>query len=227
MIVLKMVSSTNKFGGLKYNTYICFINLKIMEKFDLETKPTLFDKLKWWLQDVRHYPKEFATGVKNLWKWFPTIWKDRDWDSHFIYEILKVKINNQSKYISSHNRYTMAKRDAEIMMLVTRLIQHCQDDTYDMEYMDYHESEIVYNKIEGKDSYEIDIETKSERFKEYFAKYPRQYKRVLNGDINMFQREMREKDDKIIAMEIAHENQKRCRKLLHKILEGNLEKWWD
>ena len=36
----------NKFAGLKYNTYICFINLKIMEKFDLETKPTLFDKLK-------------------------------------------------------------------------------------------------------------------------------------------------------------------------------------
>jgi hypothetical protein len=227
MIVLKMVSSTNKIGGLKYNTYICFINLKIMEKFNLETKPTLFDKLKWWLQDVKHYPKEFITGVKNLWKWFPTIWKDRDWDSHFIYEILKVKITNQSKYISSHNRYTMAKRDAEIMMLTTRLIQHCQDDTYDMEYMDYHESEIIYNKIEGKDSYEIDIETKNERFKEYFAKYPRQYKRVLNGDINMFQRELREKDDKIIAMEIAHENQKRCRKLLHKILEGNLEKWWD
>jgi hypothetical protein len=43
----------------------------------------------------------------------------------------------------------------------------------------------------------------------------------------MFERDINDKTDNIIAMEIAHENQERCRKLLHKILEDNLEKWWD
>jgi hypothetical protein len=88
---------------------------------------------------------------------------------------------------------------------------------------------LVYYQIKknGEELYSVDVDSKNERFGEYFAKYPIQYKRVLNGDINMFQKDIREKDDKIIAMEIAHENQERCRKLLHKILEDNLEKWWD
>lgn len=200
-------------------------------EFNWGEKPTLLERLKWWLQDVRYYPKEFITGVKNLWKWFPTIWKDRDWDSHFIYEILKVKITNQSKYIGGHNRHTRAKRDAEIMMLVTRLIQHCQDETYAMEYMDYHDSKLLFsllpNKKNGEELYSVDIDSKNERFGEYFAKYPIQHKRVLNGELNIYERDISEKDDKLVAMEIAHENQERCRKLLHRILQDNLEKWWD
>ena len=85
---------------------------------DEELEVTLFDKFKWWVKDdLRYYHKDFYNGVKNLIKWFPTIWKDRDWDSDFIYEILKNKIENQSHYINKHNRHTRAKRDAEIMLL--------------------------------------------------------------------------------------------------------------
>jgi hypothetical protein len=31
-------------------------------------------------------------GIKNLTKWFSVIWNDRDWDHHFLFEILKFKL---------------------------------------------------------------------------------------------------------------------------------------
>ena len=67
----------------------------------------------------------------------------------------------------------------------------------------------------------------SENFDDYFKKYPRQYKKVLLGEINRFGNEVDETDKQRIAMEIAHENQDRCRKLIFKIMESEIERWWD
>ena len=61
--------------------------------------------------------RDFIQGIKTLIRWFPIIWKDRDYDDHFIWEILKFKIRNQADYIGSKDRHVSAKRDAEIMML--------------------------------------------------------------------------------------------------------------
>ncbi len=172
--------------------------------------------------------KSFIQGVKNLWKWFPVIWKDRDWDSHFIYEVMRFKIGNQSKYIGEHDRHTRAKRDSEMMTLTTRLIQRCQDEYYDLEYMDFHEWKLNWLDVDGRpDLKEMDIEDVSDNFDEYFKKYPRQYKKVLSGELNRFRREVGHGNRKVYAMEIAHENQDRCRKLLFKIMERNIEGWWD
>ena len=196
----------------------------------------MFETIRlWWKFEGRYYHKDFIQGVKNLWKWFPVIWKDRDWDTHFIYEIIRVKLNNQAKYISFHNRHTRAKRDAEIMQLVNRLFKRCQDDFYDLEYMDYHESNMNWLDItpednipeKYKDSKRLEIELVSERFDEYFKKYPRQYKRVMSGEVCRFSREPEHKDKQEIAMEIAHENQYRCRKLAFKIMSDHIERWWD
>ena len=53
----------------------------------------------------------------------------------------------------------------------------------------------------------------------------------MSGEVNFFSglgfAEKQEKDRKTIAMEIARENQDRCRKLLFKIIEENIEGWWD
>ena len=196
----------------------------------------IFEKISlWWRFDGRYYHKDFIQGVKYLWKWFPTIWRDRDWDSYFIYEVIRVKLNNQAEYIGGKNRHTSAKRDAELMKLTSRLIQRCQDDHYDMEYMDYHESNLLWLDVteednipeKYKDSKRLEIEEISENFDEYFKKYPRQYKRVMSGEVSRFSYPIEEKDKKLIAMEIAHENQDRCRKLVFKIMSNRIEGWWD
>jgi hypothetical protein len=189
----------------------------------------MLDGIKiWWKYDGRYYHKDFIQGVKNLWKWFPTIWKDRDYDGHYIYELLRVKIEHQAKYIGDRNIHTEAKRDAERMRLVARLIKLQQDDFYDMEYMDYHETKYDFVPTdETKKWYTMEDELVSENFEEYFAKYLRQYKRVLSGEVDRYSRPIEEKDKKLIAMEIAHENHERSRELLFKILNEHIERWWD
>lgn len=194
-------------------------------------KLNIFEKIRlWWEFDAQYYHKNFIHGVKNLWRWFPTIWKDRDYDHAFIYNILSKKLEFQSEYIGKRDFHTRAKRDAEIMMLVTRLIKKCRDDDYGMEYIDYCVDESNFIEIdeeyEGNKLYKWEMTEISENYDDYFKKYPIQYKRVLSGEVNRFRRDEK-KDKKLIAMEIAHENSERCRKLLFKIMEENIERWWD
>jgi len=160
--------------------------------------------------------KQFFRNIRNLIRWFPIIWKDRDWDDHFIFEILKFKIKNQAKYIGYHDRHVLAKRDAEIMMLCVRLIEKIQDEYYACEYQSYHESELIFVDSEDHPGmYEMEILEKSERYDEYFKKYPRIAKRFTFKD----------KGKK--AFNIAKVNQERAHKLLFKILEQNITRWWD
>lgn len=66
-------------------------------------------------------------------------------------------------------------------------------------------------------------EQEAEHFDDYFKKYPRVYKQVLNMEKTPFSR----KEKRGIAINMAHINEKRANKLLFKILEQNINKWWD
>jgi hypothetical protein len=200
-----------------------------MIDFGEKEKPNSFKKIGlWWKFSGRYYHSDFIQGVKNLWKWFPTIWRDRDWDHGFIYEIIKVKLKNQSDYIGSRNTFISSKRNSELMKLTTRLIQRCQDDFYELELMDYQEIKLKFVPTDETEKwFRMEDTIVSERFDEYFKKYPLQYKRVLSGEINRFDRDGEEKEKNLIGMEIAHENQERCRKLLFKIMERHIDGWWD
>jgi hypothetical protein len=193
----------------------------------------MFDKIRlWWKFDGKYYHKYLIQGIKNLIKWFPIIWKDRDWDSQFIFDILQFKLKNQSKYIGFHDRHTSAKQDAEVMMKCVDLIEKVKTEFYQSEYMDYHESTFDFIDIpenERGDWYEegmtqLHSELISERFDEYFAKYPEVYDYVINNpDKCVFEN----KDKQTIAMNMGHELHKRARKELFTLLEENIERWWD
>ena len=160
--------------------------------------------------------KQFFKRIHNLYRWFPIIWKDQDWDDHYIFEILKFKLKNQAKYIGYHDRHTSAKRDAEIMMLCVRLIEKVQDEWYGTEHHDYHKSELKFiDSINHPGNYEMEIEHISDNYEDYFKKYPRISKQVTDED----------KHKK--AFKIAKINEERAHKLLFKILEQNIRRWWD
>ena len=165
--------------------------------------------------------KRFFRKIKNIIRWFPIIWKDEDWDDNYIFEILKFKLKNQSKYIESKNRHTTAKRDAEIMMLCTRLIDRIQNDYYIIEHLDYQETEFKFIPIEGEDLSEMKIEHISDNLGDYFSKYPKIYEKALIENNLDFTGKHR------IAIYMSRMNHNRARKLLFKILEENIEKWWD
>ena len=160
--------------------------------------------------------KQFFRNIKNLIRWFPIIWKDRDWDDHFIFEILKFKLQNQAKYIGERGHHTRAKRDAEIMMTCVRLIEKIQNEYYGTEYLNYNDSELIFiDSADYPNMYEMIAVEKSEHYDDYFKKYPRIAKQFTISD----------KGKK--AFKIARINEQRAHKLLFKILEENITRWWD
>jgi hypothetical protein len=193
-------------------------------------RPNLFRRIwLWWEHDGKYYHKYFKQGIKNIWYWFPIIWKDRNWDDHYIFEVLKHKLKAQAKYIGDNDRHTRAQLDAKRMRLCVKLIEKVQEEEYAMEYMDYHKDRLWFTDCEDRPGSSLwNSETISENFDKYFKKYPLVYKRVLKGE-GPFTLDGRDEEEikKIIAMNIAHINQQRAHKLLFKVMEKNILGWWD
>lgn len=185
----------------------------------------LFNRLRlWWKFDGKYTIKNIKQGLKNLYVWFPIIWKDRNWDQGYIFDILAKKLTLQSQYIGQRDWHTTAKRDAEIMMTCVRLIEKVKEEYYQMEYFDYHESRFLFNEIEGDSEYvSLDIQEVSENYDAYFKKYPLVYKTVTAKDRFIFDNDTKHH----IAMNIAHHNHNRAKNLLFKIINEHIEGWWD
>lgn len=195
-------------------------------------KPWIVRKLKfislWWYHDGQFFHTNIKRGIKNIWYWLPIVWKDRNWDSHYIFEIMKHKIKAQSEYIGSRDIHTRAKRDSEVMMTCVRLMEKVQDDFYSSEYSDYHKTKHWFEPAdkEGYSTWESRI--LSEDFDSYIKKYPLIEKRVMNGEgvFSLDGEDSLEIKQKL-AMNIGHINHERARKLLFKIMEQHIERWWD
>jgi hypothetical protein len=184
----------------------------------------------WWRFEGKFYHKDLYRGLVNLFKWFPVIWKDRNWDDSYIFKVLEHKVKLQAKEIGERGNHLSAKRDAEIMMTCVRLMERVREEYYPMEYSDYHNSKYWFEDIKEKPGYSTwEHEILDENFDEYFKKYPLIYKRVINGEgvFNINKEENDSERKKVIAMNISKINHDRARKLLFSLLERNIERWWD
>jgi hypothetical protein len=194
-------------------------------------QPWIIRKLRfiplWWNHEGKYLHTTIKRGIKSVWYWLPIIWKDRHWDSHYIFEIMKHKLSAQAEYIGGRDRHTRAQQDARRMRLCVKLMGLVQDEFYSSEYSDYHKTKHWFQDLPEKPGYSSwESRLLEENFDNYFKKYPLIYKKVINGD-GIINREGREEDKQIIAMNIGLINHDRARKLLFKVMEENIEKWWD
>jgi hypothetical protein len=172
--------------------------------------------------------KYMYQSIKNLIRWLPVIWKDKDWDDHFIWEILKTKLKHQSQYIGNRDFHTRAKYDSERMMWCVRLIDKIQDEFYSSEYMDYHVSNYNWLDIEDKPDYkELKIEEVSENYDDYIAKHKAAVRKILsNKELQVFELN-NDNYKRRLAMNIGYYNEKRAQDLLFKLLNRDIRSWWE
>ena len=181
----------------------------------------------WWKFEGSYIPQNIKQGIYNLWYWFPVIWKDRNWDQDFIFEILRHKLSRQASHLKKYSIHDSAERDAEKIMTCVRLIDKVREGYYEMEYFDYHEIKCWFEEIPGNpECVSYKSEELKENFDDYFSKYPLILKKVLNGE-GPLEIDGREEEKQIGAMSIGRLNHVRARKLLFKIMEQNIERWWD
>ena len=162
----------------------------------------------------------FLTGCKNVIRWSPTIFKDRDWDDWYIYNILQKKIEFQRQEIIYANRHMQVDRDNRDMTIVLNLIERVKEDYYGIEYLDYSESKFRFEPIDGDDKYyTMEEDIISENYDNYIKKYPSSVRRVL--------KEKPDLNKKDLCFWVAKHNEEKAHDLLHKILKEKMRRWWD
>lgn len=182
----------------------------------------------WWSFEARWYPKVFRKGIKNLVYWVPIIWKDRHWDHSYIFAVLQHKLKAQADWIQEHGNHLNAPTDARLMRTCVCLINRVSEGYYSQEYMDYMKNKHWFEEIPGRqDAKEFRSRLVEDRLDQYFAKYPRVYQRALTeGPFHLEPGEVESRRE-VIAMNIAHLNHERARGLLFRIMEQNIERWWN
>jgi hypothetical protein len=170
---------------------------------------------KIWI-DIRWFFIRLSMSIKNVIRWLPVIWEDKDWDYSFIYKILQFKLKNQAEYIGRRDWHTRAKRDAEIMMTCVRLIDKINEQYYGMEYFEYYD----YDMSTDNPNRFLEFNVTRDELDTYYAKYPLTFKKIEAeyGDT---------KDRSSTALLMGDDRQRKARKLLFKILDENIETWWD
>lgn len=121
-------------------------------------------KIKNWFDDYLSF-HAIRDGVRNLIKWFPVVWQDRDFDYGYLYTMLEFKLDNMQKFFESDYTYSMdakeyGKQIKECKELLIRIHnetiwdEHWDDNkaTFTMSIdelskLDREEKELFWNKM--------------------------------------------------------------------------------
>jgi hypothetical protein len=166
--------------------------------------------------------KQFIDGVSNIVKWAPTIYKNRDWDDGFIFEILKFKLIQQRKELVRGNRHMGVEAINRDITICLNLIEHIQNETYNLEYQDYVREKVWFSD-NGNETSTYNSAIEWENFTGYFLKYQNQTKRLVDKDHEL----LLEENKMRLALRLSDLNQSRCQTLLFKILNEKINRWWD
>jgi hypothetical protein len=171
------------------------------------------------LNNITYPFRDFYRRVKNVLRWLPTIWKDRDWDNSYITEILIKKLElTRDFYLSDKAHSVKAGNIArEIQDAIERL--HMTRDSWE-----FHEAPAM-EELEQKWGLTA------------FNFEPYEYDE--NGEVLTY--EMKSKTEKVNtegeeeqyriefgkALDEARKQYRKDKKDAYKFIAKNIDKWWD
>jgi hypothetical protein len=91
--------------------------------------------------------KQKIKQLRKLIRWVPIIWKDRDWDYYFVYEILKQKLIDTEVYIRKDGLHVFNEHDADSILKAIEMIEKVQTEYH----LDKYLSEATEWTTEGMD----------------------------------------------------------------------------
>lgn len=174
-----------------------------------------------WIWRKTHWRiRYFIGGIKNIFRWMPTLYQDKDWDDWYILTILQKKIEFQRKEIIYANRHIDVDRDNRDMTIVLNLIERVKDEFYNTEYLDYEESNFRFESIgDNENLRSLEVDVLSERYDEFLKKYKSSVRKVLKEKSNLSKRDL--------CYYVSKHNQEKAHNLLFKILKERMRWWWD
>lgn len=73
---------------------------------------------------------DIKQGIRNLVRWFPAVWKDRDWDHIFLYDIMRSKLKMMEKFQFNHGICISHKEISHKIKVCRILLDRLSKDEY-------------------------------------------------------------------------------------------------
>jgi hypothetical protein len=70
------------------------------------------------------------TSIKNIFRWIPIIWNDKDWDYYFLYKILYTKLLSMEKHLRKYGHSANSKKDADRIKTCINILKQLMKDEY-------------------------------------------------------------------------------------------------
>lgn len=167
--------------------------------------------------------KMFFRSVKNLIKWLPVIWRDRDWDYYYINELLIQKLSHMIVYFENNGYFTCTGREIERMQTTLKLLKRLQSGYYGDEPLQYFDQDYTVDK-EGKVTFNDELSY--DNLGVYFDKYPLTYKLVVNNLKKTTKYMVDPTDRDLISALMAQELERKATMLAYKMLGQYSPRWW-
>lgn len=150
--------------------------------------------------------------IKKVLRFLPVLWQTYNFDYRYAIDLFKLQLEDTAKYLESDKAMTAdAKVNAQKVRTIIKLMDKVYEEEYAVEYQDrleekYGKNVLDWNFVpikekEGYSSLNYEYESWSNR-------------EEVQKDLDLWFKESREK-------------QKRAHKLLWKLIENNIQKWWD
>jgi hypothetical protein len=165
----------------------------------------MWDKLRYFFSGIKN-------GILNLITWFPIIWHDRHYDSHYIFLVLRHKLKLTEKHIREHDNHLGAHKDADKIKRCIFILNRIIDDNYFENVMKRHDEkwgkcDMTFTPIDDKPGYSELI--------------------IKHKNVKTDKDEKEQK--KHIQRCIRHEGylQKQDVEYLFKLMSKHIKYWWD
>jgi hypothetical protein len=83
--------------------------------------------------------------IRKVLRWIPILWRDRDWDYYFVYEILKQKLIDTERHVRKDSLHMFNEQDADSILKAIELIGKVQTEYH----LDKYLSEATEWTLEG------------------------------------------------------------------------------
>lgn len=150
--------------------------------------------------------KEFTRSLINLCRWFPILWRDRDWDYDYLLILMERKLLYMSQHMERYSVHTNQHVCVQKMRLCSKLLRKVREGEYLYETAGFHEMVFTDGSISIKDIGDP---------KGYIDSHPTE-SRSLPLDMPVYTK----------ATHIACMRHTKAKRILFRLMEQNIETWW-
>jgi len=148
--------------------------------------------------------------VYRIIKWFPVIWNDRQWDSHYFFIIMRHKLKIMEKSFHGNHGYIGALADAARMKVCIKILDRLIADEYEL------------TSLKDHDAKWGEIEMNTNPCKNNLCKLV-----LTRKNVETKEDEILERKEFLNCCKKAETTEKEDLAQLFGILQNNIRLWWD